>query len=110
VVLRRPAAPIPLLIQLTVRVPVTSSIAILPCRNSSQEVCPWNVKFARAVPAGSPYSARPVLAGRDARTLAMEILAMDDDEYREAFRGSAMKPAKLSGPQRNAQVVLRTVG
>jgi epoxyqueuosine reductase QueG len=56
-----------------------------------QEVCPWNVKFARAVPPGSPYAARAVLAGKDARVPAEEILAMDEAAYREAFRGSAMK-------------------
>jgi epoxyqueuosine reductase len=69
-------------------------------------VCPWNVKFARTLPAGSPYAARPVLAGQDARTLAEEILAMDEAAYREAFRGSAMKRAKVAGLQRNARVVL----
>jgi epoxyqueuosine reductase QueG len=31
---------------------------------------------------------------------------MDDVAYREAFRGSAMKRAKLAGLQRNARVVL----
>jgi epoxyqueuosine reductase len=71
-----------------------------------QEVCPWNVKFARTLPAGSPYAARDVLAGRDARTLATKILAMDGDAYRTAFKGSAMKRAKLAGLKRNASVVL----
>jgi epoxyqueuosine reductase len=71
-----------------------------------QEVCPWNVKFARALPDGSPFAARPVLAGKDARTLAGELLAMDPAAYAEAFRGSAMKRAKLAGLQRNARVVL----
>ncbi len=77
-----------------------------------QEVCPWNVKFARALPEGSPYAARAVLAGKDARALAEEVLAMDDAAYRAAFRGSAMKRAKLQGLQRNARVVLgnRTAG
>jgi epoxyqueuosine reductase len=50
-----------------------------------------------------------VLAGKDARTLAEEILAMDDEQYRAVFKGSAMKRAKLAGLQRNARVVLRTV-
>ena len=71
-----------------------------------QEVCPWNVKFARTLPAGSPYAARAALADEDARTLAEEILAMDNAAYRDAFRGSAMKRAKLAGLQRNARVVL----
>ncbi len=74
-----------------------------------QEVCPWNVSFARAVrePAFSP---RAVIGDKDARTLAQEILAMDEDAYRAAFRGSAMKRAKLAGLQRNARVVLGDVG
>jgi epoxyqueuosine reductase len=75
-----------------------------------QEVCPWNVKFALTLPEGSPYAARDMLAGKDARTLAAEILAMDEVTYRDAFKGSAMKRAKLAGLQRNAQVVLGNPG
>ena len=71
-----------------------------------QEVCPWNVRFARPLPEGSPFTARPVVAGKDARTLATEFLAMDQTAYAEAFRGSAMKRAKLAGLQRNARGVL----
>jgi len=73
-----------------------------------QEVCPWNVSFARAVREPA-FAARAVISGKDARPLAEEILAMDDETYRAAFRGSAMKRAKLAGLQRNARVVLRTV-
>lgn len=71
-----------------------------------QDVCPWNVKFARELrePAFAP---RPILAGKDAATLAQDILAMDEPAYREAFRGSAMKRAKLAGLQRSAAVVAR---
>ncbi len=70
-----------------------------------QEVCPWNVSFARAVrePAFVP---REVIAGKDLRTLAQDILAMDDEAFRAALKGSAMKRAKLAGLQRNALVVL----
>lgn len=70
-----------------------------------QDVCPWNVKFARELrePAFAP---RAVLAGKDATALAQDILAMDEAAYREAFRGSAMKRAKLAGLQRNAAVIL----
>jgi len=70
-----------------------------------QEVCPWNVSFARSVREPA-FAARDVLAGKDARALAEEILAMDEDAYRVVFRGSAMKRAKLAGLQRNARVVL----
>src|SRR5919202_2284727 len=59
-----------------------------------QEVCPWNTRFARALeePAFAP---REALAGKDARTLARELLVMTDADFRAAFRGSPMKRAKL---------------
>jgi hypothetical protein len=37
---------------------------------------------------------------RDARTLAREVLAMDVEGYRAAFRGSPMKRAKLPAMRR----------
>lgn len=73
-----------------------------------QDVCPWNVKFARELREPA-FASRNVLAGKDAATLAHDLLAMDDDAYREAFRGSAMKRAKLSGLQRNAAIVSANV-
>jgi epoxyqueuosine reductase len=42
--------------------------------------------------------------------LAREVLGMDVDAYRTAFRGSAMKRAKLPAMKRNAAVVLGNVG
>ena len=71
-----------------------------------QDVCPWNVKFATPLPDASPYRPRAAIAGKDARTLAREILAMTEEEFRTAFRGSPMKRAKLQGLKRNAAVVL----
>ncbi len=44
----------------------------------SQEVCPWNEKFSTALAEDSPFRAREMIAGKDARTLAREILAMSD--------------------------------
>jgi epoxyqueuosine reductase len=73
-------------------------------------VCPWNVRFARGLPEDSPYAAREVLGGRDARTLARELLGMSQEEFSAAFKGSPMKRAKLRGLQRNAAVVLGNVG
>ncbi len=70
-----------------------------------QEVCPWNVSFASEVREPA-FAARAVIGMKDAPTLARDILAMDDDAYRVAFKGSAMKRAKLNGLQRNAAVVL----
>lgn len=74
-----------------------------------QDVCPWNVRFASAVrePAFAP---REMIAGKKARSLAREILGMGEERYREAFRGSAMKRAKLRGLRRNAAVVLGNTG
>ncbi len=70
-----------------------------------QDVCPWNVRFA--VDAREPaYAAREGIAGKDARTLAAQILGVDDATFRSAFRKSPMKRAKLKGLKRNAAVVL----
>ena len=70
-----------------------------------QDVCPWNVRFAEELkePAFAP---REVIAGKDARTLAGDLLAMEPAEFSAAFRKSPMKRAKLAGLQRNARVVL----
>jgi epoxyqueuosine reductase len=75
-----------------------------------QEVCPWNVRFARELPEGSPYAPRQALAGKDAREIARDLLAMTQEEFSRAFAGSPMKRAKLRGLQRNAAVVLGNVG
>jgi epoxyqueuosine reductase len=75
-----------------------------------QEVCPWNQRFARTLPEGSPFASRPALSGRDAGTLARELLAMSQPEFSTAFKGSPMKRARLRGLRRNASVVLGNVG
>ncbi len=71
-----------------------------------QDVCPWNVKFAREVREPS-FQPRLAIAGKDARTLAAEILAWREEEFRAAFKSSAMRRAKLAGLRRNAAVVRR---
>ncbi len=75
-----------------------------------QDVCPWNVRFSKALPDDSPFAARPAVAGKDARTLAHELLGMSQEEFSRAFKGSPMKRAKLRGLKRNAAVVLGNVG
>ena len=87
-----------------------SRIAKWFCRHYAQEVCPWNVRFASKLAEDSPFAAREVIAGKDARTLAREILAMSQEEFATAFRHSPMKRAKLSGLKRNASVVLGDIG
>jgi epoxyqueuosine reductase len=75
-----------------------------------QEVCPWNEKFATVLAAGSPFAPREALGGKDARTLARELLAMTQEEFRVRFKGSPMKRAKLRGLKRNAAVALGNAG
>jgi len=53
---------------------------------------------------------REVVAGKDAGTLAREILAMTQEEFSAVFMGSPMKRAKLRGLKRNAAVVLGNAG
>jgi epoxyqueuosine reductase len=69
-------------------------------------VCPWNQKFSVALADGSPFAAREFIAGKDAVTLARDILALDQEQFSAAFRKSPMKRAKLAGLRRNAAVVL----
>jgi epoxyqueuosine reductase len=75
-----------------------------------QDVCPWNEKFSRALPQASPFAPRAAIAGKDARTLARELVVMTQEEFSAAFKGSPMKRAKLSGLKRNAAVVLDNLG
>jgi epoxyqueuosine reductase len=74
-----------------------------------QDVCPWNVRFATELTQPA-FASREMLALKDARMLAREILAMTQEEFSAAFKGSPMKRAKLRGLQRNAAVVLGNVG
>jgi hypothetical protein len=87
-----------------VRQPVESGISKWFCWHVSQGVCPWNEKFALPLREDA-FRPREVLVGKDARTLARELLEMSDEEFRIAFKGSPMKRAKLTGLKRNAAVV-----
>lgn len=75
-----------------------------------QEVCPWNQKFAGELPDGSPFAPRAVLAEKDARTVARDLLEMSHEAFSGAFKGSPMRRAKLRGLKRNAAVVLGNAG
>ena len=75
-----------------------------------QDVCPWNMRFSQALPNESPLAAREALAGKNARTLARELLGMTQDEFSRGFKGSPMKRAKLRGLKRNAAVALGNIG
>jgi epoxyqueuosine reductase len=73
-----------------------------------QDVCPWNQKFALPLREVA-FKPRPAIADKDAATLARDLLAMSDEDFRVAFKGSPMKRAKLRGLKRNAAVVLGNV-
>ena len=82
--------------------------------HTSQEVCPWNVRFAQEFAEGSALAARDLFrdanSPRGTRALAREILMMQPTDYAAAFKGSAIKRAKLWMLQRNACVVLGNIG
>ncbi len=64
------------------------------------------MKFSQVLAEDSPFRAREFIAGKDAVTLATDILALDQEQFRAALRKSPMKRAKLAGLRRNAAVVL----
>jgi epoxyqueuosine reductase len=74
-----------------------------------QSVCPWNIRFSREL-GELAFAPSRALAGKDARTLARELLGMTAEPFSAAFKGSPMKRAKLRGLKRNAAVVLGNVG
>ena len=66
-----------------------------------QDVCPWNVRFAREL--GDPaLAARPENVDPDPAGL----LTLSDDEFHERFRRSPIKRARKSGLTRNAAIVV----
>jgi epoxyqueuosine reductase len=77
------------------------------------DVCPWNVRFSRPR-ALDAFAPRELFAESETpegtRALARSICMMDAAEYAAAFKGSAIKRAKLWMLQRNACVVLGNVG
>ena len=66
-----------------------------------QDVCPWNVKFAKAPPEGV-LSPRPERVAPD----VAELLALDDRGFKARFGTSAMTRTKRRGLARNAAVAL----
>jgi epoxyqueuosine reductase len=73
-----------------------------------QDVCPYNVKFARELREPA-FAAREAIRGKDAATLARELVAIGDEDFRTSFRNSPMKRAKRHGLARNAAVVLENL-
>ena len=66
-------------VRLGVRLPVESRVAIRVYRHVSQITCPGNVRYAALLPDGSPFAPPDALAGKDARRLSRQVLAMDAD-------------------------------
>jgi epoxyqueuosine reductase len=66
-----------------------------------QDVCPWNVRFARA-PTEPALAPRPENVAPDPR----DFLSLGELEFRTRFRKSAIKRAKRRGLARNAAVAL----
>ena len=67
------------------------------------------MKFSHEFADDSPFRPREFIAGKDAVTLAMDILTLDQDTFSAAFRKSPMKRAKLEGVKRNAALMLHNV-
>ncbi len=68
------------------------------------------MKFSQELAAESPFRARPFLDGKDAVTVATDILALDQEAFSAVFRKSPMRRAKLAGLRRNAAVVSTNLG
>jgi epoxyqueuosine reductase len=66
-----------------------------------QDVCPWNHRFAQ--PTDEPlFQPRPW----NAAPTASDLLALDDETFRERFRKSPVKRVKRLGLQRNVRAAL----
>ena len=74
-----------------------------------QDVCPYNVKFAQELREPA-FVARAITGNPDAHSVARDLLAMDEAEFRAAFRRSPMNRAKRRGLLRNAAVALGNTG
>ncbi len=70
-----------------------------------QEVCPYNRRFA--IPTDDPAFRAPL--NRMAPPL-LDLMALDDEAFRERFRGSPIKRTKRRGLLRNVAVALRNWG
>jgi epoxyqueuosine reductase len=76
-----------------------------------QEVCPWNLRERRSVPP-DPLGLRARVGPRDAwRSPALAwLLALEEDEWRAATRGTALRRTRYRGLLRNALVTAGNSG
>ena len=70
-----------------------------------QEVCPWNIRFGQ-------FARSDMLGARDERVAPslLELIELDDEAFREQFRGSPIKRTKRRGLLRNVAVALGNWG
>jgi epoxyqueuosine reductase len=72
-----------------------------------QDVCPWNNKAGSSPPTSLPeFQPQPSLYHPELRRLAQ----MDEEAYRQTFRGSPIKRAKYSGLRRNLAIAMGNSG
>ena len=72
-----------------------------------QDVCPWNNKAGNAPPTSLPeFQPQEQLYHPDLSWLAQ----MDEETYRQTFRGSPVKRAKYSGLRRNVTIAMGNSG
>lgn len=64
------------------------------------------MKFSQELAEGSSFRAREFTTGKDARALATDILALDQQQFSAAFRKSPMQRATMRVVQRNATAAL----
>lgn len=74
-----------------------------------QEVCPWNEKAAQ-IGTASAYQANAKLDGPALIELAEQLLKIDEEGFRELYRGSPVKRAKRVGLLRNVCISLGNWG
>jgi epoxyqueuosine reductase len=72
-----------------------------------QDVCPWNNK-----PGSAPSTPVPDFLPRDGlfHPDLQELAQMDEEAYRERFRGSPVKRAKFAGLRRNIAIAMGNSG
>ena len=60
-------------------------------RHITQSCCIWHVKFSQELADDSPFRTWEFSAGKDAVTLATDILTLDQHACSAAFRKSSLK-------------------
>ncbi len=70
--------------------------------DSCQKVCPWNR-------ASTPHETPEFMPSEEFMKLDLKkMLEMDEEQYREIFKGSAVKRAKFTGLKRNVLAISKT--